>query len=117
MENLFNRYKSAFNALDADAIARCYTLPCATSDGDGRHAYSDKEALIEKFRINCQVLKSAGYKTASYSINESKSLGSHATALDLTWDIQFESSSLTFNALYICHNIDDEWLIFSVNVY
>ena len=106
-DELFQQYMSAFNALDAEAISHCYTLPCATNDGDGQHVYSNRDTLTEKFRENCLTLKATNYKAASYSINELKPLGANTRAVDITWNIQFESNEIAFNALYMVKKYND----------
>ena len=122
MTELFERYTQAFDSFDASAIANLYTLPCATSDVDGKNVYVDRASLISKFSENCSSMKAMGYEYAEFNILSEVTMGDAAKAVNVAWRVNtsatnIESSVIEFRSLYICHQVESDWLIFSANVY
>ena len=117
MEVLFQKYTAAFDSLDATAIARLYTLPCAVSDGDGPNVFSTVEALTEKFESNCQMMRAMGYASSDFNILNITNMGDLACEVQVGWRVHTQSSVIEFRALYICHLIESDWFIFNANVY
>ncbi len=117
MEALFNQYTAAFDALDPNAIADLYRLPCAISDADGVQVFTDKTDLVSKFSANCETMKSLGYQHAQYVLLREELLGQQQMLVNVGWRVFTESSQLEFRTLYICHLVEAGWRIFSANVY
>jgi hypothetical protein len=117
MEELFNKYTKAFDALDPDAIASLYRLPCAISDADGTQTFTDRFALIKKFASNCESMRNFGYKYAQFNILQQQPLGQDKIAATIAWRVNTDDSNIDFRTLYICHFVDSDWLVFSANVY
>jgi hypothetical protein len=117
MEELFNNYTEAFNTLNSDAIASLYRLPCAISDADGTQTFTDRPALIKKFALNCESMRNFGYQCAQFKILQEQPLGQDKVAVTVAWRVKASNSNLDFRTLYVCHFIDDKWLVFSANVY
>lgn len=114
---LFRTYTAAFDGFNPESIAKQYTLPCAISDSDGNQVFNTLESLVEKFQANCDAMKNIGYHSASFEIQSEKRLGDNARAVDIKWTIHTRSQKIPFRTLYICHLQQDEWRIFSANVY
>ena len=122
MTDLFERYTQAFDSFDASAIANLYTLPCATSDADGKNVFTDRVSLINKFSENCYAMKAMGYKYAEFNVLSKITMGEAAKVVNVAWRVNtsatnIESSVIEFRSLYICHQVESDWLIFSANVY
>jgi hypothetical protein len=117
MEELFQKYTAAFDKLSPDAIASLYRLPCAISDADGVQTYTDKSELVSKFSANCEAMKSFGYKNAQFNILDKQPLSKKEMAVNIGWRVITTSSNIDFRTLYICHQVNHAWLIFSANVY
>ena len=117
MQHLFEQYTQAFDRFDAEAISDLYRLPCAITDGDGVQVYSDKEQLQAKFAANCEAMKGFAYKNAEFSILEELHMEADKVAVTVAWRINTNSNHIDFRSLYICHQVNGEWRIFSANVY
>jgi hypothetical protein len=117
MNNFFSEYARAFDSLQANAIASLYQLPCAISDGDGTQVFSSNSSLIEKFSLNCNALQTMGYKAAKFTILTEQSLGLLAKAVTLGWQVKLANGKMEFRAHYVCQFQQDNWRIFSVNVF
>ncbi|WP_088328992.1 hypothetical protein [Lacimicrobium sp. SS2-24] len=117
MEELFIKYAAAFDAFDPEKIASLYRLPCAVSDADGVQTFTDKAALIKKFFANCKAMRGFGYQKAQFNILEKQQLGKKKVAVTIGWRIMTVGSHIDFRTLYICHQIENAWYIFSANVY
>ncbi len=117
MNELFQNYTKAFDSLDASAIARLYTLPCSTSDGDGSNIFNNSDSLINKFEENCSSMKTMGYQSSEFSILNEIDMGETAKAINIGWRVSTVNGAIEFRSLYICHKNENRWLIFSANVY
>jgi ketosteroid isomerase-like protein len=117
MEELFNKYTEAFNAFDPQAIASLYRLPCAISDADGVQTFTQRAALVKKFTSNCESMRNVGYQHAQFSLLEQHALGDDKVAATVAWRVVIDDSNVDFRTLYICHFVDNEWLVFNANVY
>jgi ketosteroid isomerase-like protein len=117
MEEFFQKYTEAFDSLDANAIADLYMLPCSASDGDGANVFSNRESLVEKFSGNCTSMKGMGYKHSKFSILDVTDMGGIAKAVVIGWRVFTTGSEFEFRTLYVCHNINGAWRVFSANVY
>lgn len=117
ISELFEQYTSAFNSLNAGAIAQWYSIPCATIDGDGKQVFSERSSLIQKFAENCQAMIDMHYKSASFNIVEVIELGASNKAVNIHWQVLTSQSSITFGCLYMCSLQDQKWQIFSACVY
>ena len=117
MEEFFKKYTEAFDALNSEAIANLYRLPCAISDADGTQTFTDRPALIEKFALNCKSMRNFGYKRAQFKIMQEQPLGQDKVSVTVAWRIDTANANIDFRTLYICHFIDNKWFTFSANVY
>ena len=117
MKELFKQYTAAFDAFNPDAIAKLYRLPCAISDVDGVQTFTDKTALTAKFAANCENMKNFGYLNAHFNILQEQMLSPNEVVVHVGWRIVTPDSNIDFRTLYICHKLDDAWLIYSANVY
>lgn len=117
IDSLFKKYRGGFDSLSALQISNLYTLPCSTSDGDGVNVFSKRKSLINKFEKNCLSMKAMGYKSSSFNILSEIEMGASAKAVNIGWRVHFFENDIEFRCLYICHEINNQWLIFSANVY
>lgn len=117
MNLLFDKYTAAFNALDAAQIAGLYTIPCATSDGDGQGVYTCQTKLQDKFATNCTAMKAMSYSHAEYRILNEESLGAQACAVTIGWKVFTKTKEIEFSAHYVCHKLGADWKIFMAQVY
>ena len=117
METFFASYAAAFNQLDAAEIIKHYHLPCALSDGDGRTAYTDASALLEKFQQNCRDMEGFGFQTCNFSILSEVDLGEAGKAVHIGWQVHTPAETMDFRCLYVCHKVGGAWKIFNANVY
>ncbi|OOF23201.1 hypothetical protein BZJ19_13190 [Salinivibrio proteolyticus] len=117
MEELFKKYNAAWDALNPRAIADLYRLPCAISDSDGVNVFCDNLSLTKKLTKNCEDMASFGYLEAKFNILNQHSLDTDQVAVTIGWRIRTASQDIEFRALYICHQIEEKWYVYSANVY
>lgn len=117
MEELLNNYAAAFDKLDPKLIANLYRLPCAISDADGVQTFTDRPTLVSKFSKNCQTLRQLGYQKAKFTILSVEQLGNNELLVHVGWRVSTGNADIDFRALYICHQIEQRWFLFSANVY
>jgi hypothetical protein len=117
MEELLSDYAAAFDKLDPNLIANLYRLPCAISDADGVQTFTDRPSLISKFSKNCDALQKLGYQQAKFNILSSEQLSNKELLVHVGWRVSASNSDIEFRTLYIGHQIEQRWLLFSANVY
>ena len=117
MKQLFDKYTAAFDALKASEIAKLYKLPCATSDGDGQAVFTTESSLIDKFDANCNTMIAMGYSHSQYNIINQEMLGEGACAVTIGWKVFTKSAPIEFRSHYVCHKVDDQWKIFTAQVF
>lgn len=117
MEKLFQKYTDAFDSLDAKNIADLYMLPCSTSDGDGVNVFTTHESLVKKFTKNCESMVSMEYSNSQFNILDTIEMGDLSKTAIVGWRVYFQGAEIEFRALYICHKLNEEWRVFSANVY
>lgn len=117
MEQLFSDYATAFDALNPELIASLYRLPCAISDADGVQVFTDRPTLVSKFSKNCQTLRQLGYQRAKFTILSVEQLVNNELLVHVGWRVTTDNADIDFRTLYICHQIEQRWFLFSANVY
>lgn len=117
MDELLSSYAAAFDKLDPNLIADAYRLPCAISDADGVQTFTDRASLVSKFSKNCDALQKLGYQQAKYNILNSQQLSNNELIVHVGWRVSTNHSDIDFRTLYICHQIEHRWFLFSVHVY
>ena len=117
IKSLFDSYNNAFDTRDHVKITALYTLPCATSDGDGQHVFRTEREVLEKFKTVCLNMKTMGCLHSEYKILKQESLGDKACAVTLGWKVHTENNAIEFRAHYICHKVEGQWKIFSAQVF
>jgi hypothetical protein len=117
MEELFSNYAKAFDELNPELIASAYRLPCAISDADGVQTFTDMPSLVSKFSKNCDALRKLGYQQAKFNILSFEQLGNNEVLVQVGWRVNTINTNIDFRTLYICHQMDQRWFLFSANVY
>ncbi len=115
--DLFERYTKAFNQRYSKDIVACYRMPCSIADGNGVNVYDSRETLEQLFSQTCESFQQQDYGSTSYVINQYELLTDAIMTVNITWTIETPTSPFSFNALYVCHCIADEWLIFNTQVF
>lgn len=113
----FEQYREAWNALDWKRIAEHYSVPSAITDRDGSQVYATDDALIAKFRRDCESMGERGFDGCSYTVALHYQLGPDAAAVDLDWQIQASFGPLAFRTLYVCRNTSTGWRIDAAHAY
>lgn len=117
INQLLQQYTRAFDSLDDQQIAACYTHPCLISEGDGQLRFTSQNRLQQKFSGNCESLQAQGYKSSGFAINSYRVLDDDTVLVDVRWETFLASSQLVYNTLYLCRKVDQQWRIFVARVY
>lgn len=117
LTSLLNDYSAAFLALDASAITKLYHLPCAIVDADGTQVFQDNNSLYTKFAANCVQLQQLGLSQVQFQIIAIDTLSDTQACMHVAWRVSLTHADIDFRTLYICHQQQQQWQIFSTNVY
>ena len=113
----FKSYKQAFDQFNPESIASHYKLPCIISDLNGFNSYNSLDRLVAKFSINCKSMKDMGYCGSELLMGDIKKLGIDTVSVDIGWRVQLATGPYDFRTLYLCHQENENWQIFSAVVY
>jgi hypothetical protein len=83
----FARYRDAFDALDGDAVAGFYDLPCAISQAGATTVWSEREAVADNMRRLCALYRSRGYQRAEFELGHVEPMGEASGFVHVHWRI------------------------------
>jgi ketosteroid isomerase-like protein len=84
----FESYRDAFNALDGDAVARLYALPCGIASDAGYEHWTSFEAIRDNMAALCRRYRDDGFVAASFEPGRCIDQGERFAVADLRWTIQ-----------------------------
>jgi len=94
----FDRYRTAFDTLDGDAVADLWHVPSGIADardGVGRIAWWSEDAPMRaNMRALCEVYRAAGYARATFELRSVTPLGAQHAQADLAWTLHRADGSL-----------------------
>jgi hypothetical protein len=95
----FDRYRAAFDALDGDAVANLWHMPCAiASSAPGSPAkvtwWHDDAPMRENMRALCEVYRASGYARASFVLRHVTPMGPHHAFADVAWTLHRNDDSV-----------------------
>ena len=86
--SLLEKYRLAFDAADAEAIADCYFEPCVTIRGDGSfHLLRNREEIVELFGAVAKQYHDEGMHHGVYSDLEIQMIGTKCALATMEWKI------------------------------
>ncbi|MBL4660216.1 MAG: hypothetical protein JKY19_07655 [Alcanivoracaceae bacterium] len=117
LTEFFKSYKQAFDQFNSENIALHYKLPCIILDLNGFNSYNSLDRLVAKFSINCKSMKDMAYCGSELLMGEIKPLTTHTVSVDIGWRVKLATGPYDFRTLYLCHQENENWQIFSAVVY
>ncbi len=85
LQDFFNRYRDAFDALDGDAVAALYAEPSAIAQGGRLTTWPDRAAVRDNMRALCAQYRARGYRGASFEPLQAQPLGPQFAWVELRW--------------------------------
>ncbi len=98
--DFFQRYRAAFDALDGDAVADLWHVPCAIASSHAGDAHGgvtwwhDDAPMRANMRSLCDVYRSSGYARATFELLAITPLGPHHAFADVAWALRRADGSL-----------------------
>ena len=117
LREFFQSYQTAWDALDAQAIAEHYLVTAIIRDGDGLKTYSSQADLLVKFDDNCRGMQAMGYRRSSVSEGTVIESGENGATVDLGWTVLVGEGQVSFRTTYMCTQVDGQWKIMAASVY
>ena len=97
VEQFFQRYEAAFNALDGDAVADLWHSPSGIAhDRDGAGAltwWADETPMRANHRALCDIYRKAGFHRTVGTLVDHQDLGSHQSTALIDWTIARQDGS------------------------
>jgi ketosteroid isomerase-like protein len=102
IQQFFEAYRSAFNALDAGAVARLYAEPSAIAQGGELTVWPNQAAVAENMAALCRLYEERGYGHADFEPVQYVAQGNDYAFVDLRWSISWTSGAdpWVFNTSY-----------------
>lgn len=100
VQDFFFRYCAAFDALDGDAVADLWHVPCAiaSSRADSAHAdvtwWHEDAPMRGNMRALCEVYRRSGYSRATFLLHSVTPMGPHHAFADVAWRLRRADNSL-----------------------
>jgi hypothetical protein len=115
----FDRYRDAFNRLDADAIAHLFAVPSGLLSGSTYVHWPDFASIHRNMLELCELYRSQGYDAARYEVAWGAALGTHAGIADLAWTIERREGlePWRFHTAYTLTRGADGWRILLCTAY
>jgi len=86
--SLLEKYRLAFDAADAEAIADCYYEPCVTIRGDGSfHLLGDRSETVQLLGAVARQYHDEGMQNGVYSDLEVQMIGTKCALATVEWKL------------------------------
>ena len=114
----FERYRSAFDALDGEAIAGMYAVPSGIASDSGYTHWPTIEAVRQNMVALCGLYRENGYVSAEFAPHVFVAQGEHFGVADIEWKIQWrEKEPSRFNTTYNLMRSGDGWRVLLCTAY
>jgi hypothetical protein len=88
VEQFFQEYNAAFDALDGDAVAAMWHDTSGICAGETITWWPAREPMRENMRELCEVYQQAGYVRAAHQITGYVPMGADAAFVNVAWTIE-----------------------------
>ena len=119
VREFFDRYRHAFDRLDAEAVAALYSIPSGILSGQTYVHWPDFESVRGNMVALCEQYRRHGYSTASYEAAWTAILGPDALIADIAWKIEYQNGQKPsqFHTTYNLRRTDPGWRILLCTAY
>jgi hypothetical protein len=84
----FERYNTAFDALDAEAVTTLWYTPSGIRSGECMTWWSEREPMHANMSALCEVYRKAGYARAKHTIESHVPLGKDGAFVNVAWALE-----------------------------
>ncbi len=114
----FERYRSAFNALDGEAVASMYAVPSGIAGDSGYTHWPAVEPIRKNMVALCDLYRNNGYVFSEFEPSAFIAQGEHFGVADIEWKIHWrEKESSRFNTTYNLMRTSDGWRVLLCTAY
>lgn len=113
------RYRDAFNALDADAVAGLYAEPSGIAQGGRYTHWPDRGAVRANMAALCELYRAKGYRRAAFELTRWLDQGDRHALVDLRWRIEWHGGepAACFGTAYNLIRTDLGWRVLLCTAY
>jgi ketosteroid isomerase-like protein len=115
----FESYRSAFNALDGEAVAKLYAVPSGIASDTGYEHWPAYEPIRDNMVALCKLYKENGYVQASFEPETCLQQGEQYAMADLRWRIERSGGqpAWEFNTAYNLMRTAEGWRVLLCTAY
>ena len=114
----FESYKSAFDALDGEAVARLYAVPSGIASDTGYTHWPTAEPIRKNMVALCELYRENGYVSAEFAPSAFIAQGEHFGVADIEWKIRWrEKEPSRFNTTYNLMRSGEGWRVLLCTAY
>jgi ketosteroid isomerase-like protein len=119
IQQFFEIYRGAFNALDGHAVAPLYAEPSAIAQGRELTVWPNQAAVAESMVALCRMYEERGYVEAEFEPVQFLAQGTDYAFADLRWSIKWEGGAepWVFNTSYNLVRRPEGWRVVLCTAY
>ncbi|MEO8922784.1 MAG: hypothetical protein ABI330_08150 [Caldimonas sp.] len=118
IRSFFERYREAFNALDGEAVAALYAVPCGIASDAGYTHWPTLEPVRKNMVALCELYRKNGYISAEFEPAAFIAQGPTLAVADLSWGITWEREEpWRFNTTYNLICAPEGWRVLLATAY
>ena len=118
MRAFFERYRSAFDALDGEAVARLYAVPSGIASDSGYTHWPAVEPIRKNMVALCALYRANGYVGTEFEPVAFIAQGEHYGVADIEWTIRWrEKDASRFRTTYNLMRVSDDWRVLLCTAY
>ncbi len=107
----FDSYRTAFDALDAAAVAAHFAVPSMLID-EKAHTWASQDDVIADVQKLLTLYRNSGFVSATYEVANSLPQGEDGVTANLYWTIARSSGTpWRFHTGYTLRRFDEQWKI------
>ena len=119
IQQFFEAYARAFNALDGEAVARLYALPSAIVDAQSHTHWPTFEPIRDNMVALCRLYRDDGFVRTHFEPTAFIAQGAHFAVADVRWTIELDGARAPriFNTTYNLKRLGDVWRVLLCTAY
>ncbi len=111
IQQFFEAYARAFNALDGEAVARLYALPSAIVDAQSHTHWPTFEPIRDNMVALCRLYRDDGFVRTQFEPTAFIAQGERFAVADVRWTIERGGGRApsVFNTTYNLTRVSGDW--------
>lgn len=118
LRTFFEAYRSAFNALDGEAVAALYAVPSGIASSGRYTHWASRDPIESNMVALCDLYRQHGFISADFQVAAFIAQGDSFAVADLAWKITWRGKDESrFNTTYNLMRIADRWRVLLCTAY